>query len=108
VATASVESDAPAVAKPVVAAKTAVLKPVAPKPVVLKPAAAKGNRLVAKKVVAKRVVGKTRRGSGVDAANRRVFARLAAEHRAALAKGHRAETKVAKKGKAGGKSGVTP
>ena len=119
VATASVESDAPVVEKPVVAAKPAALKPVvlkpsAPKPVVLKPAAAKlvatkGSRPVAKKVVAKRVLGKPRPGSGMSAANQKVFARLAAEHRAALAKGHKTETvKVAKNGRAGSKSGVTP
>ena len=135
VATASVGSDAPVVAKPVVAAKPAVLKPVAlktvaPKPVVLKVAAAKTSapkpvaapklivakvkKPVAKKVVAKRVVGKPRPGSGMSAANQRVFARLAAEHRAALAKEHKTETagiakdRVAKNGKGRLKSGETP
>jgi cell division protein FtsQ len=67
---------------------------------------AKVKKPVAKKVVAKRVVGRPKPGSGVDAANQKVFARLAAEHRAELAKEHKAE--MAKNGRAGGKSGVTP
>jgi hypothetical protein len=44
----------------------------------------------------------------MSAANQRVFARLAAEHRAQLAKEHKAESRVAKKGKPGAKSGVNP
>ena len=80
---------------------TAAAKTVVPKLVVTK-----GNRLAAKRVVARRVVGKLRPGSGMDAANQRVFARLAAQHRAALAREHR--VKVARNGRAGGKSGVTP
>ncbi len=70
---------------------------------------ARAKMPVARKFVAKRVVGKPRPGSGIDAANARVFARLAAAHRAALAKEHKAElAKVAKNGRARGKSGVTP
>jgi cell division protein FtsQ len=102
------------VAKPA-APKPVTLNAAASKPVALKPIAApklvasKGNRPVAKKFVAKRVVGKPRPGSGVDAANQKVFAQLAAAHRAALAKEHKTEmVKVAKNGKAGVKSGVTP
>lgn len=96
--------------KPVVL-KSAVPKPVAlkaaaPKLVVPKPMTVKLNKPAAKKVVAKRVVGKPRAGSGVDAANEKVFARLAAAHRAELAKAHKAA--MAKSGRAGGKSGVTP
>jgi cell division protein FtsQ len=123
VATASVESDAPVVAKPValkpavartVALKPAVSKPTSAKPVALKPAAAPklvaapASRLATKKVVVKRVVGRPRRGSGTNAANQRVFARLAKEHRAELAKEHKAGTKVARNGKTGVKSGATP
>ncbi len=120
----------PLAAKPVVfnaaGSKPAVAKAAAPMPVALNPSskpvaapklvAAKGVRPAAKKIAAKRVAGKPRPGSGVDAANQKVFARLAAEHRAelekehraALAKEHKADTKVAKKGKAGVKSGATP
>ena len=111
----------------------AMPKAAAPKPVVLNnvaqgtaaakpvletnPWVAKGNRPTAKKVVAKRAVGKPRPGSGVDAANEKVFARLAAAHRAELAKEHRAglakehgpETaKVSRNGRTGVKSGVNP
>jgi cell division protein FtsQ len=93
----------PATAAPVAKGKAVSTKPAASvKTAVAKPVAAKVKRPVAKKIVAK---GKA--GSGVSAANARVFARLAAEHRAALAKAHKTAT-VAKKGKAGGKSGVTP
>ena len=60
-----------------------------PKTAVPKLVVTKGNRPAAKRVVARRVVGKLRPGSGMDAANQRVFARLAAQHRAALAKEHR-------------------
>ena len=67
---------------------------------------AKVKKPVAKKVVAKRVVGRPKPGSGVDAANQKVFARLAAAHKAEMAKEHKAE--MAKNGRAGGKSGVTP
>ncbi len=132
VATAGVSSAAPVAAKPVVTAKAAapkvvVPKPVvkavtpkvvatkaaapkapAPRPVVAKAAAPKWKRPVAKRVVAKRVIGKPKPGSGVDAANEKVFARLAAEHRAALAKEHKAETaKAGKSGRTGGSVGVT-
>jgi cell division protein FtsQ len=48
----------------------------------------------------KAVVAKTKAGSGVDAANQRIFAQLAAAHKAALAR-------AAKSGGAGSKSGVT-
>ncbi len=61
----------------------------------------------AKKVVAK-PVGKAKAGSGMSAANEKVFARLAAEHRAELAKEHKAgAARVAKSGRPGVKSGVT-
>jgi cell division protein FtsQ len=101
-------------------------KPAAPQPVTLnavaqtpatpKPVAAKESRPVQKKVVARRVARRARPGSGMSAANRKVFARLTAEHRAALEKEHRAglakelkaETRVAKNGKPGVKSGVNP
>jgi cell division protein FtsQ len=100
-------------------------KAAAPKPVVLNvsaatPAApkavaapklvlAKGSRPAAKKAVANPVKGKSKPGSGMSAANEKVFARLAAEHRAELAKGHKAGTvRVAKNGKPGAKSGATP
>jgi hypothetical protein len=83
----------------------------AQKPPVAKPApklvAAKGGP-VAKKIVVKRGVGRARPGSGMSAANQKVFARLAAEHRAELAKEHKAGTKVARNGKTGVKSGVNP
>jgi cell division protein FtsQ len=125
VATTSVEGDAPAAEKPV------VLKAAAPKAVARpKLVVVKLNRPVAKKVVARRVVGKPRPGSGVNAANQKVFARLAAEHRAELEKEHRAglekehragptkeqlakehkagTVNVAKNGKTGVKSGATP
>jgi cell division protein FtsQ len=86
------------------AQKPAVAKAVgAPKLV-----AAKESRLAEKKVVARRVGRWARPGSGMSAANQRVFARLAAEHRAQLAKEHKAGTRVAKKGKTGVKSGVNP
>ena len=94
------------------AAKAAAATPVVLNPAVAKPApklvAAKGGRPVARKVVAKRVVGKPRPGSGMSAANQKVFARLAAEHRAELAKEHKAGTKVARNSKAGVRSGVNP
>jgi cell division protein FtsQ len=101
----------PAVAKPVVlnvaGAKTSAPKPVAaPKLGAPKLVVAKVRKPVAKNVVAKRLVGKPKPGSGIDAANQRVFAQLAAAHRAELAKEHKAE--MAKSGRAGGKSGVTP
>jgi cell division protein FtsQ len=97
-----------------------VLNDVAGKPSAAKPGtaaklvAAKMNHPAAKKVVAWRPVGKARPGSGISAANEKVFAKLAAEHRAELAKEHKAETmKLAKNGRAGAgrsaaKSGVTP
>jgi cell division protein FtsQ len=98
----------PAAAKPA-AAQPVTLNAAVPKPVAApKLVAAKGSRPAAKKVVAKRVVGKPRPGSGMSAANQRVFARLAAEHRAELAKEHKAGTKVAKNGKTGLKSGAKP
>jgi len=69
-----------------------VLNAAAPKPVVTKPVAAKASRPAVKKVVTKPVAWKARPGSGVSAANQKVFARLAAEHRAELAKEHQAGT----------------
>lgn len=101
----------PAVPKPVVlnvaGAKTPAPKPMAaPKLGAPKLIVAKVKKPVAKNVVAKRLVGKPRPGSGIDAANQRVFAQLAAAHRAELAKEHKAA--MAKDGRAGGKSGVTP
>jgi cell division protein FtsQ len=93
-----------------------VLNGAAPKPAAPKAAAApktvaapKTSQPAAKKVVAKPVAGKPKQGSGMSAANAKVFARLAAEHKAALAaKGHKAApVNVAKNGKAGGKSGAT-
>jgi hypothetical protein len=65
---------------------------------------------MAKTAPAKGVAGpKAKAGSGMSAANAKVFARLAAEHKAALAKGHKAaEGDVARNGKAGVKSGVKP
>jgi len=96
----------------------AMPKAAAPKPVVLngflpKPAAsklgvAKTSQPSAKKVVTKPVAGKPKPGSGMSAANEKVFARLAAEHRAALAKAHKTGTaKAAKRGRVGGKNGAT-
>jgi cell division protein FtsQ len=103
----------PALPKPVVL-NAAAPKPAAPKPSAPKAVAApnlvaaKGGRPVAKKVVSKPVAGKPKPGSGMSTANEKVFARLAAEHRAALAKGHKAGTvSVAKSGKTA-KSGATP
>jgi len=72
-----------------------------------------------KKAVAKPVAGKAKPGSGMSAANEKVFARLAAEHQAELAKQHKAGTaSVAKNAKPGAskagtassstKTGVTP
>jgi cell division protein FtsQ len=104
----------PALPKPVVL-NGAAPKPAAPKAVAApKPGAAMASRPAAKKVVAKPVAGKPKPGSGMNAANEKVFARLAAERRAELAKqqkakGHKAPTaKVAKNGKPGSKSGVNP
>jgi cell division protein FtsQ len=96
------------------AAKAAAAKPVVLNPPVAKAVgapklvAAKESRPAEKRVVARRVARRARPGSGMSAANQRVFARLAAEHRAQLAKEHKAETRVAKKGKPGAKSGVNP
>jgi cell division protein FtsQ len=103
----------PSAAKPAapqpVTLNAAAQKPPVPKPVAApKLVAAKGKRPAAKRVVAKRVAGKPRPGSGMSAANQRVFARLAAEHRAELEREHKAGTKVAKNGKTGVKSGATP
>jgi cell division protein FtsQ len=133
----NVAASKPPVVKPAVvnvaASKPPVVKPdfshaampkaAAPKPVVLnadapKPGAPKAvaapklvaaSRPAAKKVVAKPVSGKPKPGSGMSAANEKVFARLAAEHQAELAKEHKAGTvSVAKNGKAGAKNGATP
>jgi cell division protein FtsQ len=81
-----------------------VLNAVAPKPVAApKLVAVKVSHPVAKKVVA----WKPRPGSGMSAANAKVFAKLAAEHRAELAREHKAAAgNIAKNGRA--KSGVTP
>jgi cell division protein FtsQ len=96
------------------------LNAAAPKPAVAnavaapKVVAATKNHPAAKKVAAWRPVGKSRPGSGISATNEKVFAKLAAEHRAELAKEHKTGTiKVAKNGKPGAgrpsaKSGVTP
>jgi cell division protein FtsQ len=89
-------------------------KAAAPKPVVLNDVAAKpvaAPKLVAARVshpVVKKVVAwKSKPGSGMSAANAKVFAKLAAEHRAELAREHKAAAgNVAKNGRA--KSGVTP
>jgi cell division protein FtsQ len=113
-AKATVATNATAAVKPMVTVKplakaavmrangTSAAKVVAAKQAVGKP--------VAKKPGAKPwMVAKTKAGSGVNAANQKLFAQLAAAHRAALAKEHKAETvKIAKNGRAGGKSGVTP
>jgi hypothetical protein len=92
-----------------------VLNDVVPKPAVAKPVAApklvatKMNHPVAKKVAAKSVVAKAKPGSGMSAANAKIFAKLAAEHRAELAKEHKgAAGNVAKNARAGAKGGVTP
>jgi cell division protein FtsQ len=104
----------------------AMPKPAAPKPVMLngtaanaatpKPAAPKASAapktVAAKKVVAKPVAGKAKPGSGMSAANAKVFARLAAEHKAELAKEQQAKehkagtSKVAKNGSGASKSGA--
>ncbi len=110
-----------AAAKPVVAAKpgaatklAAAGKPAGTKVVAAKVVAAKkvSAKPVAKKAAAKpSAVAKAKAGSGVDTANQKLFAQLAAAHRAELAKEHKTETatvKVAKSGGAGGKGGVTP
>jgi cell division protein FtsQ len=77
--------------------KAAAVKPVAAPKLV----AAKMNHPVAKKVAAKVVVGKGKPGSGMNAANEKVFAKLAAEHRAALARQHKvAAGNVARNGRA--------
>ncbi len=59
-----------------------------------------------------RTVAKSRSGSGVDVANERVFAQLAAAQRARLAKEHKApmakNARNRKSGGAGGDDGVTP
>ena len=93
-------------------------KAAAPKPVVMNAPGAKAaapttvgtSKLVttkasppaAKKAVAKPVAGKAKPGSGMSAANEKVFERLAAEHQAELAKAHKAGTaNVAKNAKPG-------
>jgi cell division protein FtsQ len=95
--------------KPVVLNATAS-KPGAPKPVAApNVGVAKTNQPSAKKVVAKPVTGKRKPGSGMSAANEKVFEQLAAEHRAELAKEHKTATaKAAKSGGTGGKNGATP
>jgi hypothetical protein len=105
----SVAAPGPAAPKPVVL-NAAVPKPAAPKPgTAPKLVASKMNHPAAKKVVATYAVGKPKPGSGMSAANAKVFARLAAEHRAQLAKEHKAAAgNVARNGKTGVKSGVTP
>ena len=91
-----------AAGKPASGAKVVAPKLVAAKKTVAKPAA--------KKPAAKpAVVAKAKAGSGVSAANQKLFAQLAAAHRAELAKERKAETaKVAKSAGVGGKSGVNP
>jgi len=76
----------------------------------------KASPPAAKKAVAKPVAGKAKPGSGMSAANEKVFARLAAEHQAELAKQHKDKAgtgNVAKNakptaGSSGKKTGVTP
>ena len=102
-----------AAAKPGAATKLAIAgKPAGAKVVAAKVMAGKkvSAKPVAKKAAAKpSVIARAKAGSGVDTANQRLFAQLAAAHRAELAKEHKAETvKVAKSGGAGGKGGVTP
>jgi cell division protein FtsQ len=128
----NVAASKPAVPKPAAVNVAAVKAPVAkpdfshaampkaalPKPVVLNEAASKPSALKAvaapklgaaktsqpsaKKVVAKPVTGKPKPGSGMSVANEKVFARLAAEHQAELAKAHKAGTSgVAKNAKPG-------
>jgi cell division protein FtsQ len=100
----------PALPKPVVL-NAAAPKPATPKPVAApKLVAAKTSQPAAKKVVTKPVAGKPKPGSGMSAANEKVFERLAAEHRAELAKAHKTATAKAekKRGGAGGKNGATP
>ncbi len=107
----------PALPKPVVlnavATKPAASKPAAPKPAAPKAvaapksAAAKTSRPAKKKVVAKPVAAKPKAGSGMSAANEKVFERLAAEHQAELAKEHKARTpNVAKNGSGASRPGV--
>jgi len=88
--------------KPVVMNAPAT-KPAAPKTVgTSKLVTAKASPPVAKKPVAKPVAGKAKPGSGMSAANEKVFERLAAEHQAELAKQHKAGTgSVAKNAKPG-------
>jgi cell division protein FtsQ len=100
------------------ASHAATPKAAAPKPVALNGAAskpvstpkftpAKSGRPAAKagRPVAKTVGAKARPGSGMSAANEKVFARLAAEHRAELAREHKATT-VSKNGRKAVKGGV--
>ena len=106
----------PAAPKPVVlngsAPKAGAPKPGAPKPAAPKAAAAP-KTVAAKKVVAKPGAGKAKPGSGMSAANAKVFARLAAEHKAELAKEQQAKehkagaAKVAKNGSGGSKSAAS-
>ncbi|MGA8939485.1 MAG: FtsQ-type POTRA domain-containing protein [Acidobacteriaceae bacterium] len=102
-------------ARPVATAKAAPPKLVATmkKPVAVKVVSATHRtivkRPVAQRPAAKKLVVKGKAGSGLDAANAKVFARLAAEHRAALAKEHKAAmARAEKSGRARGHDGVTP
>ncbi|MGA7158018.1 MAG: FtsQ-type POTRA domain-containing protein [Acidobacteriaceae bacterium] len=91
----------PGVGAPKLSAKAG--KP-APKVVAHKPAA---KRAAAHKPV--KWTPAKKKASGVDAANEKVFARLAAAHRAAIAKEHKtAGTRAEKSSRAGGANGVTP
>ncbi len=96
----------PAMPKPV-SLNGAGPKPAGVKAVATSKVPSKASRPAAKKVMAKPVAGKPKPGSGMSAANEKVFARLAAEHKAELAREHRAAS-VARNGRAGAKSGVTP
>jgi len=108
-------ADMPKAAAPKpVAMNSSATKAAAPKAVT-----AKSSTPATKKAVAKPVAGKAKPGSGMSAANEKVFARLAAEHQAELAKQHKAGTaSVAKNakpgaskpgaGSSGTKAGVTP
>jgi len=110
----------PAMPRPVALNGTAP-KPGAPKAVATKPLSAPkpvaGKKVIArpaaKKVVARPVAGKPKPGSGMSAANEKVFARLAAEHRAELAKEHLAKEhkagtpKAVKSGSGAGRQGAS-
>ena len=95
-----------AVTKFAAAGKPAVAKVMAAKVVVRKVSA---KPVVKKAGVKPSVVAKAKGRSGADAANQKLFAELAAAHRAELAKANKTDTgKLAKSGGTSGKSGVSP